>query len=68
MNYPNLTFEKPDLESFRNLNIAYEAMRIGGNMPCIINAANEIVVDAFLENKVGFIEMSDIPSVINGFL
>jgi len=60
MNYPNLTFEKPDLESFRNLNIAYEAMRIGGNMPCIINAANEIVVDAFLENKVGFIEMSDI--------
>lgn len=60
MDYPNLSFEKSDMESFRNLSIAYEAMRIGGNMPCIINAANEIVVDAFLHNKIGFLQMSDV--------
>ncbi|MGQ1786464.1 MULTISPECIES: 1-deoxy-D-xylulose-5-phosphate reductoisomerase [unclassified Saccharicrinis] len=60
MDYPNLSFEKPDLESFRNLAIAYEALRKGGNMPCIINAANEIVVDGFLEKKIGFLEMSDV--------
>ncbi len=60
MDYPQLTFEKPDLESFRNLGIAYEAMRQGGNVPCVINAANEVVVDAFLNGKVGFTQMSDI--------
>ncbi len=60
MDYPSLTFEKPDLESFRNLAIAFNAMKKGGNMPCIINAANEIVVDAFLQNKIGFLKMSDV--------
>ncbi len=60
MDYPQLNFEKPDCKSFRNLNIAFEAMRQGGNMPCIINAANEIVVDAFLKGKIGFLKMSDI--------
>ncbi len=60
MDYPQLTFEKPDCESFRNLNIAFEAMRQGGNMPCIINAANEIVVQAFLTGEIGFLKMSDI--------
>ncbi|TLX76204.1 1-deoxy-D-xylulose-5-phosphate reductoisomerase [Labilibacter sediminis] len=60
MDYPNLTFEKPDLDSFRNLKIAYDALKTGGNMPCIINAANEIVVEGFLEKKIGFLQMSDI--------
>lgn len=55
-----LTFEEPDFKRFRNLEIAYQAMKQGGNLPCIINAANEVVVDAFLHDKVGFIEMSDI--------
>jgi len=60
MNYPSLTFEKPDTETFRNLAIAFEAMRIGGNMPCIINAANEVVVDSFVKDKIGFLAMSDV--------
>ena len=55
-----LTFEQPDLKRFRNLQFAFEAMRTGGNMPCILNAANEIVVDAFLHEKIGFLQMSDI--------
>lgn len=54
------TFEKPDLERFRNLGYAYYAMEKGGNMPCILNAANEIVVAEFLKNNIGFLEMSDI--------
>jgi len=58
--YPQLTFEKPDIGRFRNLAIAYKAMECGGNMPCIVNAANEIVVSAFLEKKIGFLQMSDI--------
>jgi 1-deoxy-D-xylulose-5-phosphate reductoisomerase len=60
MDYPALTFFPPDRESFRNLGLAYTAMEKGGNMPCIVNAANEVVVNAFLEDKVGFLEMSDI--------
>lgn len=56
----HLTFEKPDTIRFRNLNLAFEAIRQGGNMPCILNAANEIVVDAFLQNKIQFLTMSDI--------
>jgi 1-deoxy-D-xylulose-5-phosphate reductoisomerase len=60
MNYPNLTFEKPDLETFKNLSFAFEALNKGGNMACIINAANEIAVDAFLKDKVSFLGMSDI--------
>ena len=55
-----LTFEKPDLDKFRNLRLAYMAMERGGNMPCILNAANEVVVKAFLENRCGFVQMSDI--------
>jgi 1-deoxy-D-xylulose-5-phosphate reductoisomerase len=58
--YPSLTFEKPDLTSFRNLQLAYDALEVGGNRPCVLNAANEIVVDAFLHDKIGFLEMSDI--------
>jgi len=54
------TFEKPDLERFRNLDFAYYAMDKGGNMPCILNAANEIVVAEFLKDKIGFLQMSDI--------
>jgi 1-deoxy-D-xylulose-5-phosphate reductoisomerase len=58
--YPQLTFEKPDLKSFRNLSLAFEAMDKCGNMPCILNAANEIAVDAFLKDKIGFCEMTEI--------
>ena len=58
--YNELTFEKPDTGRFRNLALAYRAMEKGGNMPCIINAANEIVVAAFLKDKTGFLQMSDI--------
>ena len=60
MNYPNLTFEKPDPHTFKNLALAFEALNKAGNMPCIINAANEIAVDAFLKDKIGFLEMSDL--------
>ena len=54
MNYPNLTFEKADTNTFRNLSLAYKAMEKGGNMACILNAANEVVVEAFLKDKIGF--------------
>ncbi|MFA5044635.1 MAG: 1-deoxy-D-xylulose-5-phosphate reductoisomerase [Paludibacter sp.] len=54
------TFEKPDLERFRNLGLAYYAMEQGGNMPCILNAANEVLVAEFLKDKIGFLQMSDI--------
>ncbi len=54
------TFEQPDTERFRNLAFAYYAMDRGGNMPCILNAANEIVVAEFLKDKIGFLQMSDI--------
>lgn len=55
-----LTFEQPDTEKFRNLAYAFEAMDRGGNMPCILNAANEVVVHAFLHDKIGFLQMSDL--------
>ncbi len=58
----NLTFEKPDLERFPNLGLAYEAMRRGGNIPCVLNAANEVANLAFRENRCGFLQMSDIIS------
>ena len=58
--YSALTFEAPDLETFRNLGLAFEAMDKAGNMPCVLNAANEVAVEAFLTDKVGFLEMSDI--------
>ncbi|SDG03909.1 1-deoxy-D-xylulose 5-phosphate reductoisomerase [Dyadobacter soli] len=60
IDYPTLTFEKPDLETFRNLAIAYEALEKGGNAACIVNAANEIAVDAFLHDKIGFLDISDV--------
>ena len=56
----NLTFEEPDLERFPNLALAYEAMRRGGNIPCVLNAANEVVNLAFREGRCGFLQMSDI--------
>jgi len=56
--YPNLTFESPDLEIFPNLSLAYRALQEGGNMPCVMNAANELAVNAFLEGKLGFPDMS----------
>jgi 1-deoxy-D-xylulose-5-phosphate reductoisomerase len=58
--YPALTFEKPDTETFRNLALSFEALQRGGNMPCVLNAANEIAVAAFLDDKVGFLKMPDI--------
>ena len=60
LDFPNLTFEKADSKTFRNLELAYKSMEKGGNMPCILNAANEIVVDAFLNDKIGFLSMSDV--------
>lgn len=58
--YSSLTFEEPDTRRFRNLTFAYEAIHRGGNMPCILNAANEVVVAAFLRDETGFLTMSDI--------
>jgi 1-deoxy-D-xylulose-5-phosphate reductoisomerase len=58
--FNTLTFEEPDTTRFRNLSFAFEAIRQGGNMPCIMNAANEIVVAAFLQDKIGFLTMSDV--------
>jgi 1-deoxy-D-xylulose-5-phosphate reductoisomerase len=58
--YNTLTFEEPDTERFRNLSFAFEAIRKGGNMPCIVNAANEIAVASFLREETGFLQMSDI--------
>ena len=52
--FTNLTFEKPNTKKFRNLALAFEAMKMGGNMPCILNAANEIAVDAFLKEQIDF--------------
>jgi 1-deoxy-D-xylulose-5-phosphate reductoisomerase len=56
----NLTFEQPDLQRFPNLQLAYEAMRRAGTVPCVLNAANEVVNLAFRQNKCGFLQMSDI--------
>jgi 1-deoxy-D-xylulose-5-phosphate reductoisomerase len=60
LNYPNLTFEQPDKKTFRNLQLAFDALAMGGNAPCILNASNEIAVAAFLREEVGFLEMSDL--------
>ena len=60
MQYSALTFEEPDMKRFRNLAFAFEAVRRGGNMPCILNAANEVVVAAFLRDEIGFLGMSDV--------
>ena len=60
LDYPTLTFEQPDTETFRNLPLAFDALNRGGNAPCIINAANEVAVDAFLHDQVSFLEISEI--------
>jgi len=60
LNYPQLTFESPDKKTFRNLVFAFKALEKGGNAPCVLNAANEIVVEAFLKDKIGFLQMSDV--------
>ena len=59
-NYPAFTFEKPDMETFRNLALAFEALHRGGNMPCVLNAANEVAVEEFLKEKISFLGMSDV--------
>jgi 1-deoxy-D-xylulose-5-phosphate reductoisomerase len=58
--FSQLTFEQPDTATFRNLPLAYAAMEKGGNLPCILNAANEVAVQAFLQERIGFLEMSDL--------
>jgi len=58
--YPTLTFEKADRKTFKNLDLAYKALEKDGNSPCILNAANEIAVDAFLNDKISFLNMSDL--------
>ena len=58
--YPTLNFEQADTSTFRNLGLAYDAIARGGNVPCILNAANEVVVAAFLAKRIGFLEMSDV--------
>ena len=60
LDYPSFSFQKAEMETFRNLDLAFKSLRKGGNMPCILNAANEIVVEAFLKDKIGFLEMSDV--------
>ena len=60
MDHQTLTFDEPDFKKFRNLSLAYDALKIGGNMPCIMNAANEVAVNSFLAEKIGFLQMSDI--------
>lgn len=60
LDYPSLTFEAPDMDSFRNLKLAYEALEAGGNRCCVLNAANEVAVEAFLKEEVSFLGMSSI--------
>lgn len=60
LQYPSLSFEKPDMETFRNLALAFGALNRAGNMPCVLNAANEVAVAEFLKDRVGFLEMSSI--------
>ena len=60
LDYPKLTFEQPNTKNFRNLALAFEALNQGGNMPCILNAANEVVVQAFLTDKISFLQMPEI--------
>jgi 1-deoxy-D-xylulose-5-phosphate reductoisomerase len=60
LEYPNFSFLKADMETFRNLELAFTSLRKGGNLPCILNAANEVVVEAFLNDKIGFLQMSEV--------
>ena len=56
----SLSFEEPDIKTFRNLGLAMDALVKGGNLPCVMNAANEIAVYAFLKNRIGFLDMTDV--------
>jgi 1-deoxy-D-xylulose-5-phosphate reductoisomerase len=56
----SLTFEEPDIRTFRNLALAKEALNRGGNLPCVMNAANELAVYAFLKNRIGFLDITDV--------
>ncbi len=60
LDYPRFDFEPPDTKIFRNLALSYEALDSGGNVPCVLNAANEVVVQAFLDRKIGFLQMPEI--------
>jgi len=60
IDHPQLTFEKPDTETFFNLSLAYQALEKGGNLACVLNAANEITVQAFLNDKIKFLEIAKI--------
>lgn len=60
LEYPNFSFEKADTKTFKNLDLAFRSLKKGGNLPCILNAANEVVVEAFLKDKIGFLQMSEI--------
>jgi len=57
LHYPQLSFEQPDMATFKCLNLAFQAMEKGGNMPCILNAANEVAVAAFLKDEIGFLSI-----------
>jgi 1-deoxy-D-xylulose-5-phosphate reductoisomerase len=60
MDFPSFTFEKPDLETFKNLSLAYQALEKGGNAPCVLNAANEVAVEAFLQDKIKFLDIASV--------
>lgn len=60
LDYPNLSFEKPDTETFRCLSLGFESLKKGGNASCILNAANEVAVNAFLTDKISFLKIADI--------
>ena len=64
--YNSFTFEEPDIKTFKNLGLAIEALHKGGNLPCVMNAANEIAVYAFLKNRLGFLEMTDVIEKVMG--
>ena len=67
VDYPSLTFEKPDKETFHCLQLAYQAMKKGGNAACLLNAANEIAVDAFLQDKISFLQIAEmVENCMNG--
>lgn len=64
MDYPQLTFEKPDRDTFLNLGLAYDAMEMGGTAACVLNAANEITVQAFLDQKISFLKIAEINQAV----
>jgi 1-deoxy-D-xylulose-5-phosphate reductoisomerase len=60
LDYPNLSFEKPDTDTFRCLSLGFDAMNKGGNAPCVLNAANEVAVHAFLSDKISFLMIAEV--------